>query len=46
MTRDTQMSHEGQTNVQRRSDKGRTEVKQMSDEKAGRQNGRTQDDKT
>jgi len=38
MTRDTQRSHEGQTNVQRRSDEARMEVKQMLDEKAGRQN--------
>jgi len=38
MTRDTQRSHGGQTNVQQRSDEGWTEVKQMLDEKARRQN--------
>jgi hypothetical protein len=31
-------SHGGQTNIQRTLDKGRTEVKQILDEKAGWQN--------
>jgi hypothetical protein len=40
------MTHRCHTDIQRRSNKSRTKLKQMSDEKAGRQNNRTQDNKT
>jgi hypothetical protein len=38
MTRDTQRLYGGQTNIQRTLNEGQTKVKQMLDEKAGRQN--------
>ncbi len=39
------MTHRCHMDIQRRLDKSRTKLKQMSDEKAGRQNGKTQDNK-
>jgi hypothetical protein len=46
MTRDRQTLHEGQMNVQQRSDEGQTKVKHMSNEKIGWQNDKTEDDRT
>jgi hypothetical protein len=46
LTSDKHTSDEGQMNVQRKPDDGRTEVKWTSDGKAGRHNSRTRDNTT